>query len=246
MRHWNNWQTQPHHFADLASPHAGSVYHDLGLDRPLVCDHFVYTSVLEIDACNGGVEQNLRAAILRANGKRVGQTGRVDAAIIGRVCCADHAFDVHQREHILRFFRRDHFHRHTEGTRHAHEAAILFHALERRSQAQTAYFAPRSVLSRFGFEAAIQVGAVVHHARQVCIGAHLPHQPRRVPCGAGCQLVFFDDDDILPPHFCQVIRDTCPAHTAADDDHLRLCWESGHKFFSLISESNSGLLDLLY
>ena len=114
MRHRDDRQTQSNHFPNFTSPHARSVDNNLGLDRAFVGYNFADATVLQVDRFNVCIRENPCTAVPGTDGKRVGETCRVDAAIIGRVCRADHAFDVHEWEHILRFFGTDQFHRHTK------------------------------------------------------------------------------------------------------------------------------------
>ena len=122
----------------------------------------------------------------------------------------------------MRFLGRDQFHRHAEGARHADQSLDVFHAFGRGSQPQAADLAPGSVLSGLVFQPAIQVGAVVHHAGQVGVRAHLAHQPGRVPGGAAGQFVTFKHDDIFPTHEGEMVGDTAPTDATADDDNLSM------------------------
>ncbi len=85
MRHRNHRQTQPDHFSNLASPHARSVNDHFSFDRAFIRHNFVDFSILQMDGCDRCVGENFRAAILRADCQRVGESRRVNAAVVGSV-----------------------------------------------------------------------------------------------------------------------------------------------------------------
>ena len=232
VRHRDDRQVKAHHSSDFCSPLPGGVHHDLGLDRAFVRDDLVDAAILQVDLLYIGVEEDLGAAFLGAGRQRIRQACGIDYAVVRCERRAHHAFQRHGREHVVRLFGRHHFHRHTEGTRHADQPLDVFHALGRGCQTDAAHLAPGRILSRLFFKTAIQVGAVMHHARQVCIRAHLPHEPGRVPGGTTGELMALQHHDVFPPHKCHVVGNTAPTHATADDYCLRMRRKIRHFVYS--------------
>ena len=72
MRHGDDRQVEPNHFANFASPHTGGVDHDLGLDRAFVCHHFADTPVDYIDLFNISIEEETCTTVLGTDGESIG------------------------------------------------------------------------------------------------------------------------------------------------------------------------------
>src|SRR4030065_289398 len=83
--------------------------------------------------------------------------------------------------------------------------------------AQAAALPPASVLSGLVLEPPVQFGAVLHHARQVEVGAQLAHQASRMPRRAAGEFPALEEHNLLPPPLGEVVGEGPAADGDSDD-----------------------------
>ena len=95
-------------------------------------------------------------------------------------------------------------------------------------------------LAGFRLEAAVQVARVLaHFGGGFRRGSEGDHQTRRMPGGAGGETVAFQQDDVLPPHQCQVIGNGGADDAAADDDDAGMDWAKSSDSWCKVLRKNS-------
>ena len=214
------------HPADLGGEHAAGVDDDVGADlgplARLLDGHAGHSATFRADRDDPRLRADLRAALARAGGQRVGQPGRIQPAVGRQPDGAEDAVGRHQREAVLRLLRRDEIERQAERLGPARLAPKLLEPLRRRRQAKRPDLVPRRVRARLGGQAPVEVGAVHHHLGERHRAPELADQARRVEGRSGGQFGAFDEDDVGPAALGEVVGDARPADPAADDDGPRV------------------------
>ena len=212
-------QFDPRHPRHLAPPQTGGVDHIFGMDRALVGHHIPGAIGALVGGDHGRVPVNGRAQFARRAGKRHGGRGRIHMAALFLPERADHVVGVQHRGLFLGFLQRDEMPLDPQtatGALH-HRVAVDF--VLGAADVNAAGEMEPAGLFVFLFQLAVDLkGIAVHFGGG--IGPHHGEQPpRRVPAGAGCQLLPFQQGHIRPAVFRQMIQDRTADNAAADHHH---------------------------
>ena len=215
------WDIHSRHRADLASPHPGAVDHILGCDRLSVRGGHAHSVTIPLlDGANFNALKDTHAHIPRTLRQRHGRIHGIGASIIREIKPGADPAWVCEGPQIFELSRRDflHFDAHRAG-----EGGILAQHPQPGGGTRGLDIADRFEAggdAGFLFEVAIEFAGVMCQFEHGLGGKPAADdKPCRMPGCAGGQLFAFEDDDILPPKLCQMIRCTTSNHPAADDDH---------------------------
>ena len=216
----------------VAAPHATAVDDDVrrdvtGLAVRLPIDAGDALAVV----CHGRDLHALHdpcAAHPRALGQRHGDIGRVALPVAGKMHGAGDIADLHMRIHGLDLGGGNLAHLHVEGAGERGLPQKLFAPVGGQANGDGAHLPhPRGDAGLF-LELDVEIGGILGQPRHVLSAAQLPHQTGGVPgCAAG-QLLAFQQDDVGPAQFRQMIRDRTAGDAATDDDGAGLRGEVGH------------------
>ena len=214
--------------AEFARPHAGA--DDDGVRRD-VAGFGVDTDrapLLDPDACDLGVLEDLGAAHPRTAGEGLRGVDGVGLAVLADEDAADEITDLEKRPTLMDLGGREQIDLESEGFAHR-GAAIEF--LETRvglGDADRAVLLEARRLPGLGFERSIELRGVLGELGQVTRGAQLADEARRVPSGSAGELLALEQDDVGDTDLRQMIGDRTAGHSAADDDHVGMTGE-GHR-----------------
>ena len=112
--------------------------------------------------------------------------------------------------------RADHINREAKALGHGGTAQQFLHAAVRERNRNRAILLEASGLSGFLFQSFKQAGGVFSQFGKILGGAQLPHQARRMPGGAGGELLALKDNRVGDANFPKVIgngvADNAPAN----------------------------------
>ncbi len=213
---------ETHHGAGLAREVAGAGDHVFAGDVALVGRHPPFAIHRLRDAGDRGVAIDLGAARARTLGQRLGQVGRLDIAVVGMLDGADDAVGFAQRPDFLQLCGRQLVDLDADGLGHAGVIHELVPAVRGAGEADVGAFLEAHMLAGLGFELAIELDRVFVNLADRIGHVEQRQQARRMPGGAGGQLLALDEDDIAPALLGQVVERRNADDAAADHHHARL------------------------
>ena len=226
--------------AELTPPHAGGDHDGLGLDRTAV-------GLDAGDAAAGRHEARDRHALddlgaAHAGAFRVGlrDVGRVRPSLVGHPGRGEDVVDLRGGPVAGDLLRADELDRHAVRLGEGRLPGDGLHPLRRAGEVQVPDPAEPRVLPGLLGQLRQEVGGVARHPQEG-LGRHARRgdQPRRVPGGAGGELLALQQDHVAHAGPRQVIGDAAPDHAAADDDDpgalgeravrhgASCCWRAG-------------------
>ncbi len=218
------------HQADIPRPQPGAVDHEIGLDIALVGGHAGDLAVGLVNIRHLDVFDDGRTAHARALGHRHRHVDRVGLAVLRQEDAADKIVRVCQRVHRLDVGRGQDIDIQTENLSHRCAALQFLEAFIVCGDGKTAILLETCRLPGFGFQPGEQFGRVLCEFRQILGGAELADQAGGVPGRAAGQLLAFQQHDIRPAEFGQVIGEGTSHRATTDDDNLCFTWQSrGHR-----------------
>ena len=211
-----------HQIAALLAHHMAA--HDPFAARPLVAVHL-------------HAAQDLNPALARAPGHGHGHIGGVYVAVRRVIERAHQILGAHKRPALTDFLRREPFIGHAAGFGGGGVEHVFIHPLAALRHAQIADHREAGIEPGFRFERLVELDGVI-----VDMGGGVGHveigqKPRRVPCGAGGELVALQEDHIFPARARQMIGDR-GADSAATHNKC-----PNMRFHCRSSPGNSCLLD---
>jgi hypothetical protein len=212
-------QLDAHHSADLARPETTSVDNVLGVNVALVG--------VDGPGAVGSVRQrfdhrvtvNLSSAVAGTDGIGVGDTRRVDVAFIWVVETAEEVLWIEQRMQLGGLFHRDHLEAHAEVAATSLSHLQPVEALRRVGEHDAAWEMDAAVLTGLGLDVFVQVDRVLLQLRHVRVAVERVHATGGVPGAAMGQLTAFQQDDVGPTRFGQVVQHACADYSATDHHH---------------------------
>jgi len=204
--------------ADTFRVVACSVDHVLAADITFFRVHDPF-AVLAADARCRCETQDLAAVRPRTLGKRLGDLCRIDIPVERVPQTPFQIMDLKERIAFLHLLRRAHFHVHAHVAAHAGHIFELSHSLLRMGKAKrTADVIVERIVDFFS-QTPVKLQRIaldVHDAETAGKGRAVA---RRVPGGAGGELVLFQEHAVGPATFCQVIKGGHSDDAATDDDN---------------------------
>ena len=147
---------------------------------------------------------------------------------------ADDAFGINQGEPLDGLCGRDLVQLEAEAPRGRRHALQLAPAGGRGGEPQRSDGFPLDRLPRLGLEAAVELGRILHHAREVALAPQLADEARRVPRTAVRQAALLEQQHVALAGPGEMEGDRATDGPPADDDDAGLGWKA-HAFASLIS-----------
>ncbi len=210
------------HQPDLAAPHASAVDDHVAGDGALVLGGFPvnggHAVARAVDAGDGGVFGYHCAAHPRAAGQSHRDAGRVALSVLGQPDAAHDARQVEVRIAAADLGGVDLLDLDPKGAGHGSEAGDFLHPLRRQRGGDGAHAAEPGGDAGFGFKFAVEFLGVFGEPGHVRRRAELRDQTSGVPCGAGGELLAFQEHDITPAQRGQVIGHGTADGAATDDD----------------------------
>ena len=228
--HRNDRNRDPGEQRNVRRVHPAREHHGFRLDASVIGLHRAHAAVDDVESGDADAGLDAHAARLRAADECVGEATGIEVAVGGQPQATEHAGRIHEREQIVGFGRADEFHRQAERLGPAVLARQFLHARRRRGDAQRADFAPAggaAGLLGLGFEAAVHVDAVHHHARQRQAAPELADESGRVERGTARDLGSFEHEHIGAAGLGEMPGDARTTNSRTDDDHLGAVLHAG-------------------
>ena len=187
----------------------------VGLDQPLP------VGLLD-DAGHGGVAVDGRAPLTGPAGQGLGQVGGLDIAVRRMLDGPDQVVGPGQGPDGLHLVRGEEVDFHPDGAGDAGVIAVLVHPVLRPGEADVAHIAEADVQLRLGLEGRIEAHRVLVHLADGIAEIEQGQEPRRMPGGAGGQLLALQQHAVAPAHAGQVIERADPDNSPANDDGARM------------------------
>ena len=213
---------EAHHLAGLAGEVAGGRDDMLARDIALVGLHQPFAGGLPLDAGDGGVAVDRGAAVTRALRQRLGEIGGLDVAVFGVLDRAEDAAGLAQRPNLLQLLRGEDVQRHADGFGDAGVIHELVPAVLRAGEADVGDVGEADVEAGLLLELLIEAHRVLVDLPNRVGEVEQRQKARRVPGGAGGELLPLDQHAVAPALPRQVIERRNAHHAAADHHHARL------------------------
>lgn len=210
------------HARHVACPDARGHDHDLAIDITLVGQHARDAPALGLEARHQHVLDDAHAARASAFGVGHGEARWLDRAVVGHEHRTDDTVGRSQRELLLCLLGRQRMQLEVKASRRRRHALELAPALLGGGEPQAADRLPFSCLAGLGLELAVELGAVLHQAREVALAAQLADQAGGVPSRAVRQPGLLQHQHVLLAELAEVIGDGTAHRTAADHDDAGL------------------------
>ena len=203
--------------ADLAGAVAGGVDDVLTADRALAGLDHPFAALAAHPGDRAEADDGL-AEVAGALGQRLGELGRVDVAVMGVVEAAGEVVGLEEGITRLQIVRRADLDLHALVAAHALDALELLHARAGMGEADRAGdMVVDRVVHRLR-QPAVELGGVALHVHDRPGGGEGRHVARRVPGGAGGELVALEEHAVGPASEREMVECRA-AHGAAADDH---------------------------
>ncbi len=161
---------------------------------------------------------DFRAARLRAFGQGEGDFFWNHFSVVGQPSRAEHVVNAEQRPFFFGRPGADQLHLDPEPLRHGSRAAQLRQTVLGPRDDEAADFFPADGMAGFLFQTRIKFGAVFIDPGHAVGSAEAANQSGGVPRRAAGQLVLFQQHDVLPSEFGEMIGNAAPDDATADDD----------------------------
>ena len=207
---------------ELARPHAGADHDGVRRDVTGFGVDTDRAPLLDADARDFGVLEDLGAAHARASGEGLRGVDGVGLAILADEDAADEITHLEQRPALADLGGREQIDLQSEGLAHRSAAIELLETRMGLCDADRTVLLEAGRLSGLGLERPVELRRVLGELGEVARGAQLADEPRRVPGRPAGQLLALEQDDIGDADLRQMIGDRAAGHTAADDDHVRM------------------------
>ena len=231
-------QVQADHASDLLGPEAAGIHHVLGMDGAFLGDQVpaVVPALLEFQ--HPVVLDDRGAAFFRRSGIGVNRAGCVDVPFPVRPQSADDPVHVHDGTLLLDLCRG---HQvavlDADGLEHAVGRLQPFPAFRCGSHGNAAGHMKADGLARLLFDFGKKIDGIGLQGSHVGVGIERMDAPGCVPGGTGGEYRAFDQADIGPAEFRQVVEDGCADDATANDGNT-VVLHGG----SPGSRSNAGML----
>ena len=206
----------------IAPPHPAAIHHQIGGDMPLFAARGPinpgHPAVRLRHAGDLDLFDNPRAAVARALGQRQRDIPRIGLPVERQMHPGGDAINVQMGIKVFHLGGGKFIHLNAEGAGEACLAQDFFLAFGRQRRGDRPALPEARGKAGLRFKLGVKIGRVFGETGHVLTGAQLPHQPRRVPCRTRGQLLALQQDDVLPPQFCEMIGHRA-AGNAAPDDH---------------------------
>ena len=221
------WHVDARHAPHLVAPHARAIDDHFGLDmaRTAIFRGPVYAGHPAALAGKPGDLDTLLdqgAAHPRALGQSERDIGRVALAVLVEIHPGHHVIGVEMGVFRLDLGGADFLDIDTKGAGHCRGAKDFLAPLVGERDSDRADALEAGGDAGFLFQRAVEFLTVLRQPGHVRRRAQLCDQARRMPCGARGQLFAFQQDNILPAQFGQVIGHGTAHHAATDNDHTGL------------------------
>ena len=213
---------------ELARPQATAVDDVVRLDVAEGSAYAGDAAVFLQHAGCGHPFENLHATHSRAFAECHRDVDRVHAAVFLDVKAGLHVVDPGERKQLLDLTRRDFLHVDAAIAVERRHAPKFFEAVRVGGNLDEADRHESRCLSRLRLETPVEIARVLADlGRRLRSRAVRDHEPGRVPCCAGGQLVPLEQHDVFPAHRGQVISGGGADDAAADDDDACVRGERG-------------------
>ena len=210
------------HRADAMRPHSGAV------DHVLAGDVSGFAAGVDVDARDAavfaadrrhpGVLDDPDTALARATGQCLCDVGRVALAVEGNVDGADDVGGLEMRVALPHLGDRDFLDVDAVGAAHCGGPQKLLATLIRQRHRNRAALAHAGGDAGLFLQPHVELGGIAREPRHVGAGAQLADQTGGVPGRAAGELLAFQQHDVGPAKFGEMIRDRASGDAAADDD----------------------------
>ena len=203
---------------ELAGPHSGCVHDILALDRALVGHHSVDRAAADEDVGDGDALDDRDALLAGAFGERHRGVDRIDPPVALDVEPCQQIVSARQREQLGHLGGRDLVHVDPAVSVEGSDPPVLLEASFVGGQFDESDRLEPGRQPGLGLESGVEVaGVLAQLGRCFRRRAERDHQPRRVPGGAGGELVALDQHRVGPSEVSQVVGDRRADHPAPDD-----------------------------
>ena len=208
------------HRPDLPRPLARAIDHLFAGDRALGRVNSGDPRPLHRKARDADAFNDPRAMHPRALGKALRDVRGASLPVGRQPACADQIAHLHQGPHLLDLGRRDQVHLHPEAAGGGGKALVFRPAVLIGGKPQAAGHLPARLQPSFGIQPLVKIDRVFQHLGDRGRRAQLPHQPRRMPGGAGGQLALLQQHHIGLVVAGQMIGGGAADNAPPDNDDL--------------------------
>ena len=221
------------HAADLVAPHAAAVHHHVRRDVTGVAVRVGpvnarYAAPLFGDVGDLDALFDQGTVLTGTFGQRQRDVGRIALAIQRQINRTLDALKINVRVQFFDALVADFLDLNAKCAGHASLAIDLFAALFGQCDSdRTAAFEPCRDAC-FGLKRAVQFLRILRQLRHVRRRTQLCNQASGMPSGARCQLFAFQQNNVFPPQFGEVISHRAADHTTTNDDNAGFFRKIGH------------------
>ncbi len=217
---WLQRQVDAGHLANFARPKAGGIDDHIGMDAAFGGFHMPGAVWLLGRSCHRAKALDASTHFARSCRIGHGDAGGIDIAAILLEHDAADAVKIDKRVFLFGFLAAEFVEFDTELTGLGALQAQLVFAVSCLGKVERTGLEHAAALAGFRFQLLVELHRVILQLGNVVVVVKAVEVGRRMPGGAGSQFVAFEQDDVFPAQFAQMIEDGTTDKTASDDDCL--------------------------